>query len=153
MGTEYFKRGIRGMKSARFSSGLTVDTGGATVSKGGVTISSGGLDDALQALTTTGTAVNFGITTLASSSGTVTGSLAAPAAGVFKSIACIQGAAAQTWAITCAAGTSFYSSASTAATLRKATFNAANEALFLVGLSTTKWMILANTGSVSIGTT
>jgi hypothetical protein len=95
--------------------------------------------------TGTGTAVpNSGITTISSTSGAKNYVLANPtAAGDRKMLICTAGSTANTCVVT---------TGSTACTFdgshRTATFNAAGDSLELVALSTTRWFINVNNGSV-----
>ena len=95
--------------------------------------------------TGTGTAIpNSGITTISSTAGAKNYVLADPtAAGDRKMIICTAGSTANTSTVT---------TGSTACTFggshRTATFNAADDSLELVALSTTRWFINVNNGSV-----
>ena len=95
--------------------------------------------------TGTGTAIpNSGITTISSTSGAKNYVLANPtAAGDRKMIICTAGSTTNTSTVT---------TGSTACTFdgtnRKATFNGAGDSLELVALSTTRWFINVNNGSV-----
>jgi hypothetical protein len=51
------------------------------------------------------------------------------------------------------AGIYFASSGTTVSNLRKLTFNGANDTVTLVGLSTVRWLITSNVGSVAVATT
>lgn len=95
-----------------------------------------------------GTAVvNSGIATLGSTDGQKNYTLAAPTAGVNKTLVCTAGSSANTCVVLCASGVTFDG------TNTKATFNAANELLDLVGISTTQWAIKSNMNSVALATT
>lgn len=85
-----------------------------------------------------------GVSTIASTSGAKSYTLDAPVPGVRKTIWCTAGSTANTSKVT--------SSASFDGTNFAATFNAAGDALELVGLSATRWGIIANLGSVSLTT-
>ena len=97
--------------------------------------------------TGTGTAIpNSGITTVSSTSGAKNYVLADPAAaGDRKMIICTGGSADNTCVVT---------TGSTACTFdgtnRVATFNAAGDSLELIALSTTRWFINVNNGSVAL---
>ena len=97
--------------------------------------------------TGTGTAIpNSGITTVSSTSGAKNYVLADPAAaGDRKMIICTAGSTDNTCVVT---------TGSTACTFdgthRTATFNAAGDSLELVALSTTRWFINVNNGTVAL---
>ncbi len=97
--------------------------------------------------TGTGTAIpNSGITTVSSTSGAKNYVLADPAAaGDRKMIICAAGSTDNTCVVT---------TGSTACTFdgtnRVATFNAAGDSLELIALSTTRWFININNGSVAL---
>lgn len=97
--------------------------------------------------TGTGTAIpNSGITTISSTAGAKNYVLADPtAAGDRKMIICTAGTADNTCVV---------KTGSTACTFdgshRTATFNAAGDSLELVALSTTRWFINVNNGSVAL---
>lgn len=97
--------------------------------------------------TGTGTALpNSGISTIGSTAAAVNYVLANPAAaGDKKMIICTAGSTANTSTVT---------TGSTACTFdgshRTATFNAAGDSLELIALSTTRWFININNGSVAL---
>ena len=97
--------------------------------------------------TGTGTAIpNSGITTISSTAGAKNYVLADPtAAGDRKMIICTAGSTDNTCVVT---------TGSTACTFdgthRTATFNAADDSLELVALSTTRWFINVNNGNVGL---
>jgi len=108
------------------------------------------LNDALAAVagsTGTGTAVpNSGISTIGSTAAAVNYVLANPtAAGDRKTLICTTGSTDLTSTVT---------TGSTACTFdgtnRVATFNAAGDSLELIALSTTRWFININNGSVAL---
>ncbi len=95
-----------------------------------------------------GTAItNSGVATVSSTSGAKNYTLAAPTAGVSKTIVCTAGSSVNTAVVLCASGVTFDG------TNTKATFNAAAETLDLVGVSATLWAVKSNTGSVALATT
>jgi hypothetical protein len=112
-----------------------------------------GFRDAVQSVSTAGTTItNYGISVI-TATGALTATLAAPVAGYHKKIVFSQASSGnKTAAVTCAAG-SYFNDSTGATTDRKATFNAGDEALELVGLSTAAWFILNNRNTVSVGTT
>lgn len=93
------------------------------------------------AASTASSITNFGHTTVASTGTRKTFTLAAPVAGTTKSLVCTQ--ANSTGEVVVDAG-----SGRLIAAKRYIQFNAANDAIFLRGRSTTQWDIISNVGSV-----
>jgi hypothetical protein len=126
--------------------GLAVSTTlavtGASTLTGAATLT-GGYSVPLTAAASTGTAIsNFGVTTITSTAAATYG-LTAPTAGVVKHI--IQtSSSTETTTVNGGAGVTFDG------TNDDLTFNAANEAVTLVGLSTVRWGVFSNVGSVGI---
>lgn len=116
-------------------------------------VRNGGVDLSVTASTSGSTIVSYGYQTITGSSSTNTFTLAAPVAGRDMYLHCTNASSGAQALVTLAAGVSFYSSNSTAATLRTAKFADSNDVLHLFGASTSKWTIIANTGSVAISTT
>jgi hypothetical protein len=170
MGKHKIRRPLLTMSSADLSTtvavtagGLTVSAGGATITKGGLTVSSGNLgitlgnvvvsSGGLDVPVQTSTALlGWGHCTLTGTSSTKVYSLAAPTAGVPVSLAHLS-STGKTATVTLAAGVSFYTTDSTAATTRKATFSNSAQCLYLMGTSTTKYHVLNNIGTVVLGAT
>jgi len=150
MGWDRNKRKIRG-RGAQFTSGVTVDAGGLTASKGGLTISSGVFKlPFLASLTTVAELTNQGISHLTGTSAN-NYVLGLPAQGALKMLI-----TNSTWALTVTCKTNSYfvhSGAGSTSGSRKAAFDASNEGLTLLGLSTVKWFILSNMNSVTISGT
>jgi len=137
MGWDRNKRKIRGL-GARFTSGVAIDSGGITL-------------PVVLGATTVATLTNQGVSIITAT--TAKGfALAAPTAGAFKVI--VNGSTLGN-TVTCAAGTYFQASThadaapSTASDV--ATFNDGADCLTLMGLSTVRWAVIGNIGSVSLG--
>lgn len=140
--------------SSRFQNGITATiTGNVT---GNVTGNiTGNQTETLTAVAGTTTATraggaaitNTGITTISSTSGVKNYTLAAPVAGIHKTVVCTAGSSTNTSVVLCAAGVTLDG------TNTKATFNAASDFLDLVGLSATRWLVKTNGGSVALATT
>ena len=150
-------------KGTKFPNGIDVPAGKMFIDEVAVTASAAELNilagttktavqlnDALAAITGstgTGAAVpNSGITTISSTSGAKNYVLANPtAAGDRKTIICTAGSTDNTCVVT---------TGSTACTFdgtnKTATFNAAGDSLELIALSTTRWFINVNNGSVAL---
>lgn len=152
MGQEFHKRPITYAKGASFSSNATI-SGTATITKT-LTASSRPALGARQTATTAATVLsNYGVSSVArkSSAGASTQlyTLAAPTAvGLQKTIFAIDAGSTRTCRVTLVSG-SFHSSGNTT-TLTKLTFNAGNDCVTLLSVSTAKWLITANVGSVGI---
>jgi len=151
--TTHFNKlsGINGLYTGANGSEVQV-AGGGYLYQNGVQITKSALQlnqafETVVGSTGTGTAVpNSGITTVASTSGAKKYVLANPtAAGDRKMIICTAGSTVNTAVVV---------TGSTACTLdgtnRTATFNAAGDSLDLVALSTTRWFINVNNGSVAL---
>lgn len=152
--TTHFNKisGINGLYVGKNGSEVQVADGSGNLMQNGVAITktAAQLNQALAAVTGstgTGTAVpNSGITTISSTSGAKNYVLANPtAAGDRKMLICTAGSTDNTCVVT---------TGSTACTFdgshRIATFNAAGDSLDLVALSTTRWFINVNNGSVAL---
>lgn len=123
---------------------LDVVSGGQINIESGATLSlSTGayLADAVTAASTAASILNSGHTTVASTGTRKTFTLAAPVAGVVKSMICTQANSTGEVVIDLGSG-------KTAAGKRYLQFDAANEAIILRGRSTTVWDIISNVGSV-----
>lgn len=121
---------VTGNVTGNITNTLTAVTGSTTATRAG------------------GTAVvNSGLATIGSTDGQKNYTLAAPTAGVNKTLVCTAGSSANTSVVLCASGVTFDG------TNTQATFNAANEVLDLVGLSATQWAIKSNMNSVALATT
>jgi len=153
MGKEYFRRPIQTGKGLTCGTGVTVSAGHVTVTAGNAVLTAGGVDHTITATTAAGALVTYGINTIVGTTGAPNYTLAAPTVGRGVRIFCIDGTTAKTCTVTLAASVSLYSSATTAATLRKITFNAANEGVVLQGLSATKYFVENTIGSPTLGTT
>lgn len=140
--------------------GTLTNKAGASVSNAGAITNSGAGYGADQVATAIGLSTSstgavavsaVGIHYISSTGSTgssATFSLAAPAAaGIQKTIIAANAAAGKTAVVTCAAGSINYTKAYT-----NATFNAKDECLVLQSISTTKWIVVANTGSVALTT-
>ena len=120
-----------------------VSAGHIDVESGGyIAIATGG-DQTIPvtAASTASSITNFGHTTVASTGTRKTFTLAAPVAGVTKSLVCTQANSTGEVVIDLGSG-------KTAAGKRYLQFDAANEAIILRGRSTTVWDIISNVGSV-----
>lgn len=103
--------------------------------------------DTVAGSTGTGAAIgNAGVTTISSTGGTRNYSLASPITGVSKTLFCTAGSTANLAKVDAGAGVTFDGSN------RYATFNGAGDCLDLVGLSSTRWLIRNNVGSVALST-
>jgi len=159
-GTHKIRRPLLAGKGITSSTGITITAGGMTVTAGNLTLTAGnlaptagGVDLTITNSTSTGALATYGYNTIIGSSGSPNYTLAGGVAGRDCYIHCTLATSSQQASVTLGSGVSFYSSDSTAATLRKATFADSNDVLHLFAASTTKWAIVANTGSVTIGTT
>ena len=153
MGKTHFDAisGVNGLYTGKAGSEIQVAGGGYLYQYGTqITKTALQLNDALAAVagsTGTGTAVpNSGITTIGSTAAAVNYVLANPtAAGDRKMIICTTGSTDLTSTVT---------TGSTACTFdgshRTLTFNAAGDSVDLVALSTTRWFINVNNGSVAL---
>jgi hypothetical protein len=161
MGFDKNRRPVKAHSINTFSSGVTstgplVVTGTGSIA--GLLTLSGGLRYGVEAGTTSANLVGYGVSTLTTSTGPKNYTLSGPTgAGVLKILACIDDGSSESAVVflagTTASGASFYTSGSTSNDTRKATFNAGNEALTLLSLSTTKWMVVSNTNAVALATT
>jgi hypothetical protein len=150
-GITHFKNvsGIDAIYTGKKGSEIQVAGGGYLYQNGiKVTKTAAQLNQTLAAIagsTGTGTAIpNSGITTVSSTSGAKNYVLANPtAAGDRAMIICTAGSTANTAVVTTGSTTCTFDG-----TNRTATFNAADDALDLVALSTTRWFINVNNGSV-----
>lgn len=144
--------GINGLYAGKNGSEVQVTDASGNLYQAGtlITKTAAQINQALAAVagsTGTGTAVpNSGITTISSTSGAKNYVLANPtAAGDRKMLICTAGSTDNTCVVT---------TGSTACTFdgtnRTATFNAAGDSLDLVALSTTRWFINVNNGSVAL---
>ena len=144
--------GIKGLYVGKAGSEVQVAsaTGGLYQSGVAITKTAVQINQALAAVagsTGTGTSIpNSGITTVSSTSGAKNYVLANPtAAGDRKMIICTAGSTDNTCVIaTGSTGCTFDG------TNRTATMNAAGDSLDLVALSTTRWFINVNNGSVAL---
>jgi len=154
MGYTHFDKvsGNNGLFAGKKGSEVQVASATGQLSQSGVAITKTAvqINDALAAVagsTGTGTSIpNSGITTVSSTSGAKNYVLADPtAAGDRKMIICTAGTTDNTVVIT---------TGSTTCTLdgtnRTATMNAAGDSLDLVALSTTRWFINVNNGTVAL---
>lgn len=123
------------------ASGATLTVAGTQTITGTVSISTGGKIAVSVTAGTTGTMLNYGHTTVASTGNRRTFTIAAPAAGVMKSIICTAANSTGECVIDLGSG-------KTAAGKRYLQMDAANEAVVLIGRSTTVWDIISNVGSV-----
>lgn len=95
----------------------------------------------------TSTAIEaFGVTTIGSTTAAKGYDLAAPVPGVRKVISATAGSTGTLSTVTCASGTTLDG------TNTIATFNAAGDVLTLFGLTTTRWTVSGNVGSVALST-
>jgi len=135
MGKQKIRRPLLGVKGATF--------------QGDEVTASAGFAEAVETGSTGTELKGYGISAIGSTSGAKIFKLAnMPAAGVHKILFATAGSTANTSAVIPATtGITFDG------TNRKATFNAAGDALHLVALSTTRWAVVVNTGSVALATT
>lgn len=154
MGKQWFKRPLQIVSTeASASAGSQTYSGTMTVSKTFTASSRPALGARQTASTTNTVLTNYGVSSIArkSSAGasTQTYTLAAPTAvGLEKTIFAIDAGSTRTCRVTLTAA-SFHSSGNST-TLTKLTFNAGNDCVRLLSVSTTKWLIVSNVGSVTI---
>jgi len=144
--------GINGLYAGANGSEVQISDSNGNLFQAGiqVTKTAAQINDALAAVagsTGTGTAIpNSGITTVASASGAKNYVLADPtAAGDRKMIICTAGSTANTCVVKTGSTTCTFDGSH-----RTATFNGAGDSLELVALSTTRWFINVNNGSVAL---
>ncbi len=107
----------------------------------------GGLIETVTAGTTAATISNNGLTTFGSeSTAATTYTLAAPVAGIRKSLLCNS---TSTLAKTLSSGSSLVRFGASS-TITNLVFDSANEAVILQGVSATQWAVVSNVGSVSL---
>ena len=113
-----------------------------------------GLQEALTTFASSGTLNAYGINQIVGSTGVPSYNLPDPVRGRMVTITAGLCASGKT-AIVIPGTTSVYfaSSGTTVANLRKLTFNGANDTVTLRGLSSVRWLITSNVGSVAIATT
>jgi len=113
-----------------------------------------GLREALTTFAAAGTLNAYGINQIVGSTAVPNYSLPAPSRGQRVTITAGLCASGKTATVRpTSAGIYFASSGTTVTNLRKLTFNGANDSVSLLGLSSVRWLIVANTGSVAIATT
>ncbi len=154
MGYEFHKRPVKAQSLNAVSSGVT-STGPVSASTGLTVTGPLTVNGGLRHVTESGTTAlaNHGVSILATSTVPPTYTIVQPsAAGLVKVLMCNESGSSES-AIVYPLGASFYTTDATSTTTRKATFDAANEALLLMSASTTKWMVVSNTNSVTLATT
>lgn len=127
----------------------TLQLNGTNISKTAAQINQNtlGFEAVVGATEAPGTAViNYGISTIGSTSGAKYYALAAPIAGQPKKLVCTAGSSENTCIVNAGEGVTFDG------TNGVATFNAAGDSLDLVGLSATRWFVNVNNGSVALST-
>lgn len=109
----------------------------------------GGLKGERDNVTTGSTSANienFGVTQIGSTSAAKAYTLDAPVEGVRKVLSAVAGSTGTLATVTCASGTTLDG------TNTIATFNASGDVLTLFGLSSTRWTVAGNVGSVALST-
>lgn len=112
-----------------------------------------GKQESLSTFAATGTLNAYGINQIIGHATPINYTLPAPARGRQVVIACGFATSSATCTVIPASGVYFASSGTTVSNLRKLTFNGANDTVTLVGLSTVRWLITSNVGSVAVATT
>jgi hypothetical protein len=138
---------------------ITVESGGsvAVESGGSVDVESGGsinlasgsaMYESVVTASTAAALSNSGISNIGASATAKAYTIAPPVAGCRKVLVSSAVSTATATVIPSTTGVTLDLTAN-----RKATFNAVDEALELVGLSATQWLVVSNTGSVGLGAT
>ena len=113
-----------------------------------------GVQFPLTTFSAAGTLNAYGINQIVGSTGVPNYTLPAPVAGRQVFITAGLCASGKTCTVKPASTDQYFaSSGTTKLNLRKLTFNGANDTVTLLGLSTRRWLIISNVGSVAIATT
>lgn len=117
-------------------------------------ISMTGRQEPMTTFSAAGTLNAYGINQVVGTSNVPNYTIPRPVRGRFVTITAGLCASGKTCTVkTSAVGIYFASSGTTVTTLRKLTFNGANDTVTLLGMSSVRWLITSNVGSVAIATT
>jgi outer membrane protein assembly factor BamB len=116
----------------------------------------GGLKERVVTETNGATMLNHGISIITATSAATPFTLAAPGAGglgVHKRIVCLNATTTNTAWVTGASGVSLYATTNNSTDSRVMVFNADNEVIDLIAVSSGRYAILSNNNAVAIGAT
>jgi hypothetical protein len=132
------------------SANVCTATGGFVGNVTGNVTTAAGLINPVQVVTATANgaiALKSGLVTLVHSSTAIAATLAAPVAGQELFIVNMSGSGTQSHTVTLASGVTFVGGSN-----NKLTLDAEGEAIHMIAVSATKWLILENIGTVTVGT-
>jgi len=109
----------------------------------------GGIKERAVSESNSATLPNYGASLITATSAATPFGLAAPGLGVRKTIICLNATTTNTAVVTCASGSYIYATTNVSTASDVMTFNADNEVIELMGVSTATWAVLSNNNGVA----